>query len=202
MVGCWHTPSLPATIVSRGFASVGLLDSNEAWVTLFFSTRSVPTLMSLSTPIFVDGYFRMTLSSAPLLLSTPICCLSRSVPTLMSLSTSIFVDGYFRMTLSSAPMLLSTPICCLSRALRPSRSTQRSRPIHRPRIVSLILLNPLPLPPRRPGRHRLVPAVLHAAHVLLQSSHHNRLPMRLEYSSIHPRRHGERCHFASQPLDS
>jgi hypothetical protein len=50
MVGCWHTPSLPATIVSpsricrdhnfRGFASVGLLDSNEAWVTLFHEKRT------------------------------------------------------------------------------------------------------------------------------------------------------------------
>jgi hypothetical protein len=45
MVGCWHTASLPATIISpsricrerkfRGSSSVGLLDSNEAWITLF-----------------------------------------------------------------------------------------------------------------------------------------------------------------------
>jgi hypothetical protein len=50
MVGCWYTPSLPATIVSpslicrdhtfRGFASVGLLDSNKAWVTLFCKKRT------------------------------------------------------------------------------------------------------------------------------------------------------------------
>jgi hypothetical protein len=50
MVGCWHTPSLPATIVSpsricrdhnfRGFASVGLLDSNDSWVTLFHAKRT------------------------------------------------------------------------------------------------------------------------------------------------------------------
>jgi hypothetical protein len=43
--GCWHTPSLPATILSPyqicrdhkflAFASVGLLDSNRAWVMLF-----------------------------------------------------------------------------------------------------------------------------------------------------------------------
>jgi hypothetical protein len=68
MVGCWYIPSLPATIVSpsriyrkhnfRGFVSVGLLDSNEAWVTLF--TRSVPTPMALSAPIFVEGYFTVT----------------------------------------------------------------------------------------------------------------------------------------------
>jgi hypothetical protein len=50
MVGCWHTSSLPATIVSpsricrdhkfRGFAIVGLLDSNEVWVTLFHEKRT------------------------------------------------------------------------------------------------------------------------------------------------------------------
>jgi hypothetical protein len=45
IVGCWHTPSLPTTIVSPSlicrdynflaFASIGLQDSNEAWVTFF-----------------------------------------------------------------------------------------------------------------------------------------------------------------------
>jgi hypothetical protein len=50
IVGCWYTRSLPATIVSpsricrdrnfRGFASVGLLDSNEVWVTLFREKRT------------------------------------------------------------------------------------------------------------------------------------------------------------------
>jgi hypothetical protein len=68
MVGCWYAPYLPAMIVSpsricrdhnfRGFASVGLLDSNEAWIRL--SARSVPTTMSLSAPIFVKGYFKVT----------------------------------------------------------------------------------------------------------------------------------------------
>jgi hypothetical protein len=50
MVGCWYTPSLPATIASPsrtcwdhnfyGFASVGLLDSDEAWITLFRKKRT------------------------------------------------------------------------------------------------------------------------------------------------------------------
>jgi hypothetical protein len=61
MVGCWHTPSLPATIVSpsricrdhnfRGFASVGLLDSNEAWVTLFHEKRTNAEGLLYSDPL-------------------------------------------------------------------------------------------------------------------------------------------------------
>jgi hypothetical protein len=44
---------------------------------LRFSTRSVPIPIRLSAPIFVEGYFTVTLSSAPPLLSTPILCLSQ-----------------------------------------------------------------------------------------------------------------------------
>jgi hypothetical protein len=72
-VSCWHTHYFLATIVSpsriyryhkiRCFASVGLLNPNEAWITLL--PRSVPTSMLLSAPTFMQGYSTVILSSAP-----------------------------------------------------------------------------------------------------------------------------------------
>jgi hypothetical protein len=153
MVGCWYAPYLPAMIVSpsricrdhnfRGFASVGLLGSNEAWIRL--SARSVPTTMSLSAPISVKGYFTVTLSSAPPLLSTPFRCLSQC-------SASIRLQQ----AIPTKPSIL------------PRRYRHCLHPL-------LLLLNSLPVPPRRPGRHCLVPAAQHVAHVLLQLSNLRRL---------------------------
>jgi hypothetical protein len=119
---------------------------------------------------------------------------TRSVPTPMSLLAPIFAEGYFTVTLSSAPLLLSTPIryqsqCFASVALqaipiKPSTLPYQHLPCLNP---SLLLLDPLLLPPRRPGRHRLVPAVYFSSCRTTTAS-----PCRLEYSSIHPRRLGER----------
>ncbi len=152
MVDCWYTPSLSATIVSPSwicrdhklpcFASVGILDSNEAWVRL--STRSVPSPMSLSAPIFVEGYFTVNLSSAPPLLSTPIRCISQC----------------------SASITLQQAI--------PTKPSILPRGRRRCLNPLLLLWNALPLPPRRPGRHRLVPDVSPAVHVLPQLSTHLR----------------------------
>jgi hypothetical protein len=60
MVVYWHKPSLPTTIVSPsriwrdntfcGFASVGLLDSNEAWVTASTEPVVAPTEPPWSPP--------------------------------------------------------------------------------------------------------------------------------------------------------
>jgi hypothetical protein len=60
--------------------------------------------------------------------------------------------------------------CFASIALQQAISTKPSTLPRRHRRClnpSLLLLNIMPFPPRRPGRHRLVPAVQHAAHLLL-----------------------------------
>ena len=142
MVSCRHTPSLPATIVSPSrigrdhkfsdFASVRLLNSNEAW--LRSSPRSVPTPMSLSAPIFVEGHFIVTLSSAPPPLSTPIRCLSQC---------SAFIA--LQLAIPTQP---STPPRWHRRCLNPLML-----------MLLMLMLNQLSLPPSRPGRHRLTPAV-------------------------------------------
>jgi hypothetical protein len=84
MVGCWHTPSLPTTIVSSSliyrdykflaFAGVGLLDSNETLVALFHEkcTNADATIGSH----LVEDYFTVMLPSAPPPLTTPTRCIS------------------------------------------------------------------------------------------------------------------------------
>jgi hypothetical protein len=126
MVGCWHTPLRRSSLC---FASVGLLDSNEAWVTLFHKKRTNADL------IFVEGYSTVILSSVPSPLSTPIGCLD----------------------LCSA-LQIATP------------TTASTLPDWYRRC-----LNPLSLPPSRPGRHRRVPAVPPAVFALLQLSTYSRL---------------------------
>jgi hypothetical protein len=127
---------------------------------LRFSTRSVPTLMSLSALIFVKGYFTVTLLSAPPLLSTPIHCLSQC----------------------SASILLQQAVSNKSSTL-PRRHRRCLNPL-------LLLLNPLPPQPRRPGRHassllrNLQPMYFSSCRTTTASS------CRLGYSSIQPRRLG------------
>jgi hypothetical protein len=85
IVGYWQIPSLPATIVSpsricrdhkfRGFASVGLLDSSEAWVTLFPVKRT-------NADVTISSHLRGGLLCSyslirPTPLSTPTRCLSQ-----------------------------------------------------------------------------------------------------------------------------
>jgi hypothetical protein len=151
MVGCWHTPSLPAVIVSpsricrdhkfRDFASVGLLDSNETWVT----PSHERTNADVTAPTFGGDYSTVILSSAPPSLSTPIRCLS-----LCSASNAL------KLATQNPPSTLS---------LRPRRCLN----------PSLLVLNPLSLPPSFPGRLRLVPDVPPAARVLPELSTHHRL---------------------------
>jgi hypothetical protein len=85
MVGCCtHPACLLRPSLSLG--SVGTTTSVASlasgfWaptrLKLHFSTRRVPTLTTLSAPIFLEGYFTVTLSSGLPLLSTPTRCLSQ-----------------------------------------------------------------------------------------------------------------------------
>jgi hypothetical protein len=133
MVGCWHTPLRRSSLC---FASVGLLDSNEAWVTLFHKKR---TNADVTTSSHLRG--RLLYSSTVLL--------------------------------SSVPPPLSTPIGCLDlcSALQIATPTTASTLPDWYRRC----LNPLSLPPSRPGRHRRVPAVPPAVFALLQLSTYSRL---------------------------
>jgi hypothetical protein len=101
--------------------------------------------MSLSAPIFVEGYFTVTLSSAPLLLSTLIRCISQCAASIT-----------LQQAISTKPSIL------------PRRHRRCLNPF-------LLLLNALPLPPVCPGCHRIVPAAQHAARLLLQLSNHRHL---------------------------
>jgi hypothetical protein len=124
-------------------ASVGLLDSDEAWATLFHEKRT--NVNGTFAPTFVNDYFAVILSSAPPPLSTPIRCLSLGS--------------------ASVALQLATP--------NPTSTLP-----HRPRRwlnPLLLLLNPLSLPTRRPGRHPLVPSVPPVAHVFPWLSNHHRL---------------------------
>jgi hypothetical protein len=99
------------------------------------------------------------------------------VHTPMFLPAVIFVEGYSTVILSSVPPPLSTPIGCLDlcSALQIATTTMPSTLPHWHRRC----LNPLSLPPSRPGRHRLVPAVPPAVPpavlALLQLSTYSRL---------------------------
>jgi hypothetical protein len=164
MVGCW--PSLPATIVSssricrdhnfRGFASVGLLDSNEAWVTLLHEKRT-------NADVTIGSHLR-----GGLLYSDLLICPTAAQHAHLLLSKCRCVH---RVT-ASDPNL----------AIDPASSES-------PLNASLLLLNPQPLPSRRPGCHRLVPAVLNAMY-FSSCRTTNASRCRLEYSRIHPRRLG------------
>jgi hypothetical protein len=59
MVDCWHTHSLPVVLLALGYYWT------PTKLELRSSTRSVPTPMLLSAPIFVEGYFTGILSSTP-----------------------------------------------------------------------------------------------------------------------------------------
>jgi hypothetical protein len=92
MVDCKRTTGLPTTIVSpsqicrdhkfHGFASVGLLDSNNAWSTLFHE-KSVPTPISALTLTFGEDFSIVILSSAP-----PPLALSCNLPKIASASAA------------------------------------------------------------------------------------------------------------------
>jgi hypothetical protein len=150
MVGCWYTPSLPATIVSpsricrehkfRGFAGVGLLGS---------STRSVPTPMLPLAPSFVEDNNNNLLYRNPLI----------------------------RPTAAQHADPLPKPVLCVHRvaarnpepAIDPAPpASPLSEPIVAP--TEPLLLNLLSLPPSRLGRHHRVTAAPPAAHVLTQPS--------------------------------
>jgi hypothetical protein len=93
----------------------------------------------------------------------------------MLLSAPTFVSTVI---LSSAPPPLSTPTRCLrlcSEFIALQQATSNLPRPHRCLNLVVLLLYQLSLPPRRPGGHRLTPAVLPAAHVLSQLSTHNRL---------------------------
>jgi hypothetical protein len=135
LVGCWHAPSLPPTIVSpsrncnyfRDFASVGLLDSNEAWLPLFRSS------MLPLTSTFVEDRFTVILLSVPPPLSTLICRISLfDVHSVAASHPKSDIDP------APPPALLSEPVVAPT--------------------------EPVAAPIERPGRHRLVPVVSPAAH--------------------------------------
>jgi hypothetical protein len=101
----------------------------------------------------------------------------------MILSALTFVVGYSPVILFPTPQPLSTPIRCLSLYYTFLALQQLATPSppstlpHQPRRcvnLLLLLLNPLLLPPSRPGRHRLLPVVPAAAHVHNFLSSHSR----------------------------